>query len=90
MLNTKLIKSYTDLRLDPAKVAQLASDYGPVYIFHRNNPTSVLMDVHEYETMLEELQDSRDSLELKKDEAKYLKSSGITSQALRSKYNLDK
>ena len=88
MLNTKLIKSFTDLRLDPAGMARLASDYGPVYILNRNNPTSVLVDVAEYESMVEEIQDARDSLWLKQNEKKFKKTKGITDQQLRAKYNL--
>jgi PHD/YefM family antitoxin component YafN of YafNO toxin-antitoxin module len=90
MLNTRLIKSYTDLRLDPASIAKLASDSGPVYIFHRNNPTSVMIDVDDYEQMVEELLDSRDSVWLKQNEAKFKKSRGVTSDAIRRKYNLTK
>lgn len=89
MLNTKLIKSYTDLRLDPASVTKLASDHGPVYIFHRNNPTSVVIDVYEYEKMLEELQDARDSRWLKDNEAKFRRAKGLTDKQLRDKYNLN-
>lgn len=88
MLNTRLIKSYTDLRLDPAQIVKLASNHGPVYIFNRNNPTSVLIDVYEYERMVEELQDARDSRELKNNESKYLNAKGLTSKQIRTKYNL--
>lgn len=88
MLNTTLIKSFTDMRLDPAGLSKLASDYGPVYILHRNNPKSVLIDVLEYERMVEELQDSRDSLWLKENEEKFKKAKAIKSQDLREKYNL--
>lgn len=89
MLNTRLIKSYTDLRLDPAQIVKLASDHGPVYIFNRNNPTSVLLDVYEYERMVEELQDARDSRELKNNEPKYLNAKGLTSKQIRAKYDLN-
>lgn len=88
MLNTTLIKSFTDLRLDPAGLSKLATDYGPVYILHRNNPKSVLIDVLEYERMVEELQDGRDSLWLKENEARFKKANALTSQDLRAKYNL--
>lgn len=88
MLNTKLIKSFTDLRLDPAGMARLASEHGPVYILNRNNPTSVLIDVTEYEAMVEELQDARDGLWLKQNEQKFRQSKGLTDQEVRDKYNL--
>lgn len=89
MLNTNSIKSFTDLRLNPALMAQQATDIGPIYILNRNKPVSVLMDVNEYERIMEELQDARDSRWLKQNEAKFKKAKGITSQDLRTKYNLN-
>jgi len=89
MLNTQSIKSFTDLRLNPALITQQATDFGPVYILNRNKPVSVLMDVLEYENIMDELKDSRDSLWLKKNEVKFRKAKGITSQNLRQKYNLN-
>jgi PHD/YefM family antitoxin component YafN of YafNO toxin-antitoxin module len=89
MLNTTSIKSFTDLRLNPAFLAKQATDVGPVYILHRNKPISVLMDVHQYELLIEELQDSRDSLWLKTNEAKLKKTTGISAGTLKQKYHLD-
>ena len=83
MLNAQSIKSFTDLRLNPALISQQATDFGPVYILNRNKPVSVLMDVSQYESIMEELQDSRDSLLLKQNELKFRKAKGITSQELR-------
>ena len=88
MLNSNSIKSFTDMRLNPAMLAQLASDTGPVYILNRNKPVSVLIDVNEYESMMEELQDSRDSLWLKENESNLLNAKGITSSDLAKKYKL--
>ncbi len=88
MLNTRSIKSFTDLRLNPALLTQQASNTGPIYILNRNKPVSVLMDVLEYENIIEELQDSRDSLWLKDNEQKLLKSKGISSNDLAQKYHL--
>lgn len=88
MLNSKLIKSFTDLRLDPAGAAQLATEYGPVYVFNRNKPTSVLVDVDQFEAMLEELQDARDSLWLAENEMTFKKAKGISLKKLIDKYNI--
>ncbi len=84
MLNTKSIKSFTDLRLNPAFLAKQATEVGPVYILHRNKPVSVLMDVHQYEDLIEELQDARDSLWLKENEAELAKSPGISAEDLKN------
>ncbi len=66
MLNTQFIKSLTDLRSDPAQIAQLArQSENPVYILNRGKPISVLMDVKAYEELVEKLEDALDSLEMK-------------------------
>jgi PHD/YefM family antitoxin component YafN of YafNO toxin-antitoxin module len=88
MLNTSLIKSFTDMRLDPSGLSKLASELGPVYILHRNKPRSVLLDVLEYERIVEELQDHRDSLWLRDNEEKFKQIKGIKSEDMRAKYNL--
>lgn len=64
MLSNQL-KSLTDLRTNPLLVSQLASNEGPVYILNRNKPISVILDVQEYEDLLDELQDARDVAEIK-------------------------
>lgn len=88
MLNTKSIKSFTDLRLDPAALSKQASEEGPVYILNRNKPVSVLVDVHEFEGMLEELQDVRDSLWLRDNEDVLVKAKGMSAEELKKKYNI--
>lgn len=88
MLNTQSIKSFTDLRTDPAGVAQLAVDSGPIYILNRNRPISVLLDVSHYEQLIEELQDARDSRWLAKKEASFKKAKGLTSKQIAEKYHL--
>jgi len=71
MLNTQLIKSLTDLRSDPKRISKLAQESdNPVYILDRGKPVSVLMDVKAYEEMVEKLEDTLDSLEMKKFEKK--------------------
>ena len=88
MLNTQSIKSFTDLRTNPAGLAQLAIDSGPVYILNRNRPVSVLLDVSQYERLIEELQDSRDSRWLAKKEGSFKKAKGLTSKQITEKYHL--
>ncbi len=64
MLSTNL-KSITDLRIDPFAITQLARDEGPVYILNRNKPVGVIMDVGEYEHLMDQLQDALDVAEIK-------------------------
>ncbi len=68
MLNTKVIKGLTDLRADPQGISQLAKTEGPVYIFNRNKPISVVVDIDEYkaqEELIDKLQDALDVAEIK-------------------------
>ncbi len=88
MLNTQSIKSFTDLRTNPAGVTRLAIDSGPIYILNRNRPISVLLDVAQYERLIEELQDARDSRWLAKKEKSFKKTKGITSKQIAEKYHL--
>ncbi|KKU78665.1 MAG: hypothetical protein UY06_C0043G0004 [Candidatus Amesbacteria bacterium GW2011_GWA2_47_70] len=88
MLNAQSIKSFTDLRTDPAGVTQLAIDSGPIYILNRNRPISVLLDVAQYEQLIEELQDARDSHWLAKKENYFNKAKGLTSKQIAEKYHL--
>ncbi len=67
MLNTKVIKGLTDLRSDPQGITQLAKDEGPVYIFNRNKPISVVLDIDDYkaqEELIDKLQDAIDAAEI--------------------------
>ena len=67
MLDTQNIKSLTDLRKDPKRIAELAQESdNPVYILDRGKPVSVLMDIKAYEEMVDKLEDALDSLEMKK------------------------
>lgn len=68
MLNTSLIKGLTDLRADPQGITQLARNEGPVYIFNRNKPISVVVDINYYqaqEDLIDKLQDAIDAAEIK-------------------------
>lgn len=65
MLNTKLIKGLTDLRIDPQGITQLAKTDGPVYIFNRNKPISVVVDIKEFEDLMDRLEDTLDAAEIK-------------------------
>ena len=66
MITAQTIKGMTDLRVDPVKVARLAKTHGPVYILNRSTPTSVLLDVTDYEELVDRLQDAEDALEITK------------------------
>lgn len=71
MLNTQFIKSMTDLRLDPAKITRLAQESdNPVYIFHRGKPVSVVLDVKQYEDLIDKLEDALDAVEMRPFEKK--------------------
>lgn len=65
MLNRNLVKSLTDLRADPAGISKLAQEEGPVYIFNRNKPISVVLDVEAYEELMDRVQDALDVEEIK-------------------------
>ena len=67
MLSTRL-KSLTDLRSNPLLVSQIAKDEGAVYILNRNRPVSVMMDVVEYEELMDRLEDAIDALWMKEHE----------------------
>jgi len=64
MLSTNL-KSITDLRLNPFAITQLAKDEGPVYILNRNKPVGVILDVKDYEQLIDQLQDTLDVVKIK-------------------------
>lgn len=71
MLNSQYIRNLTDLRMDPAKVTDLAtSSDNPIYIFNRSKPVSVLLNVRQYEELVEKLEDALDALEMKEFEKK--------------------
>jgi PHD/YefM family antitoxin component YafN of YafNO toxin-antitoxin module len=71
MLNTQFIKNLTDLRLDPAKITELAqSSDCPVYIFNRSKPVSVLLNINFYQELIDKLEDALDALEMKEFEKK--------------------
>ena len=71
MLNSQFIKSFTDLRSNPAQITKLAQESdNPVYILNRGKPVSVLLDIKAYEELIEKLEDALDSLEMKAFEKK--------------------
>ena len=43
----------------------MASNEGPVYILNRNKLISVILDINEYEELLDQLQDAHDVAEIK-------------------------
>lgn len=71
MLNRNLVKSLTDLRADPAGISKLAQEEGPVYIFNRNKPISVVLDVKDYEELTNPAEVAKNEQLLKKLGIKY-------------------
>lgn len=68
MLNTQVIKSFTDLRSNPAAIARLAREAGEVCIVNRSRPELVITSVADYqakEELLDQLQDALDVIEIK-------------------------
>lgn len=68
MLNTQVIKSFTDLRSNPAAIARLAREAGEVCIVNRSRPELVITTVADYqakEELLDELLDRLDAIEIK-------------------------
>lgn len=58
--NTKTI---SDLRERPTEILKrLNSDYGPLYIFYRSKPNAVMLNISEYQKLLDIAEDYFDSL----------------------------
>lgn len=89
MLNTQTIKSLTDLRLNPMAISQLARDEGPVYILNRNKPISVIIDIQEFESLIDRLEDAWDALYMRTYEKNLKnKKSWLTLEDVAKKYDL--
>ena len=90
MLNIQTIKSLTELRNDPSGVVDLAKKLSePIYIFNRSKPVSVLMDVNDYEEILDRLEDAIDALEMREfEKLPKRKRDWITHKELKKKYKL--
>ena len=89
MLNTQTIKSLTDLRSNPLLVSQLARDEGPVYILNRNKPISVIIDIQEFESLIDHLEDAWDALYMRTYEKRLKnKKSWLTLEEVAKKYDL--
>lgn len=88
MITAQTIKGMTELRANPLKIAQLAKSQGPVYILNRSLPTSVLLDVTDYENMVDRLQDTQDALEILKTKSTTKKTDFISHEKLVKKLGL--
>ena len=67
MLNPKAIKTISDLREDPLAVVKAAKELGePIYLFNRATPTGVVMDLAQYQQLMELLEDYEDARNIKK------------------------
>ena len=89
MLSTQL-RSITDLRSNPLLISRLASDEGPIYILNRNKPVSVMMDVADYEELLDQLQDTKDAAEIKELKKTVKPSHFISHERLMKELGLEK
>jgi PHD/YefM family antitoxin component YafN of YafNO toxin-antitoxin module len=57
MINATNTRTITDLRFKTKEILAKAKE-GPVYLFHRNIPTSVIMSFEEYTNLVDQLEDS--------------------------------
>jgi len=67
---TKNVKTITDMREDALGLLNSVQKNGLAYIFHRSQPKAVLMNIEDFislQNALEDLEDLRDIEELKKE-----------------------
>lgn len=65
---TKNVKTITDMREDALGLLNLVQKNGLAYIFHRSQPMAVLMNMEDFislQNSIEDLEDLRDAQELK-------------------------
>lgn len=65
---TKNVKTITDMREDALGLLNLVQKNGLAYIFHRSQPMAVLMNMEDFislQNSIEDLEDLRDVQELK-------------------------
>lgn len=82
---TKNVKTITDMREDALGLLELVQKSGLAYIFHRSQPKAVLMNIEDFVTLqnlIEELEDIKTVEELEKEPMGKL----IPLKAIASKY----
>lgn len=88
--NKANVKTVTDMRQDPVGLLESVHDSdGPQYIFYRSSPQAVLLDLENYQKLLDLSEDYLDSLTAQEYEKENKKRIGwITSKKLRQKLGL--
>lgn len=67
---TKNVKTITDMREDALGLLELVQKNGLAYIFHRSQPRAVLMNIEDFislQNVLEDFEDFQDVEKLKKE-----------------------
>lgn len=65
MLDPKSIRTVTDLREDPVSVLRAAKDAAePIYVFYRSSLQAAIVNIQDFNDLLEELEDLKDALEV--------------------------
>lgn len=58
------VKTITDLREKTLELLrQVQRSHGPIYIFNRSKPQAVILNVNQFQELVERLDDFRDTLE---------------------------
>lgn len=88
--NESNVKTVTDMRQDPVGLLKsVRQSDGPQYIFYRSSPQAVLLDLENYQKLLDLSENYLDSLTAQEYEKENKKKVGwITSQKLRQKLGL--
>jgi predicted DNA-binding transcriptional regulator len=84
---TKNVKTITDMREDALGLLNLVQKNGLAYIFHRSQPMAVLMNIEDFVTLqnaVEDLEDYMTVQELKKEP----RGKGIPLEEVAKKYGL--
>jgi len=67
MLNPTAIKTISDLRNDPHGVIKSTQELNePIYIFYRSTPQAAVIDIDDFNRLIEEVEDLKDALEVAK------------------------
>ena len=67
MLNPSSIRTISDLRTDPHAVIKSAQELNePVYIFYRSTPQVAVINIDDFNRLIEEVEDLKDALEVAK------------------------
>lgn len=65
MIRKEQIVTITELRQDPHAAIKKSKKEFPIYLFSRSKPLGVIMDIDEFERLMERWEDFIDAMELK-------------------------